>query len=195
MKFITALAVLVSCVLIDAASIATLQSGECISASRGLANERPFVAPLAKACDSALNASANKTDPWAQRVCVAAAVAATPETLRNMLSCTITDIVPEAQFPNLDYNVYASIVGDCAWQKNGCPITKQNFVDLIYSSIETESSPVWPTNVDDVKRYYVGNLLEWANTGNSTPYTNFNDYLHFGGFQPGHCVSPFPAGC
>ena len=53
---------------------------------------------------------------------------------------------PFSQWPSLDYNVYASIVGDCAWATGGCPITQQNFIDLIYGAIsqETRQTPVYP---------------------------------------------------
>ena len=73
--------------------------------------------------------------------------------------CVGRDMPPPATVPSLDYNVgeyflewlymliapflqvYAAIVGDCAWAAGGCPITPQNFVDLIYSSVQTN----WPS--------------------------------------------------
>ena len=35
-------------------------------------------------------------------------------------------------WPSLDYNIYAEIVGECAWGKGGCPVTMQNLVDLVW---------------------------------------------------------------
>ena len=40
--------------------------------------------------------------------------------------------------------VYASIVGDCAWEPNGCPITQQNFIDFVYSTLSDIGSADWP---------------------------------------------------
>ncbi|KAI0672489.1 hypothetical protein C8Q78DRAFT_754944 [Trametes maxima] len=195
MKFTTAFAVLAATAAANAAALLPRQSSECAGGQKTLAGyERPFVGGLARKCVDDFNAS-DKTNPWALRNCVAAAVAATPGTLRDVLSCTNPEIAQENAFPSLDYNVYASIVGDCAWQEGGCPITQQNFLDLLYSSIGTESSPVWPDNVDDVNKYYIGNLLKWTNTGDSAPYTNFNDYLHYGGNSPGHCYAGLSNGC
>ena len=53
---------------------------------------------------------------------------------------------PFSQWPSLDYNVYADIVGECAWAPGGCPITQQNFIDLVYGAIsqETDTTPVYP---------------------------------------------------
>ena len=53
---------------------------------------------------------------------------------------------PYSQWPSLDYNVYADIVGECAWAPGGCPITRQSFIDLIYGAIHQESAntPVYP---------------------------------------------------
>ncbi|KAI0640413.1 hypothetical protein C8Q79DRAFT_930566 [Trametes meyenii] len=195
MKFSTTLAVLGAAAAANAASLLPRQATQCAGGQKTLAGyERPFVGGLVRKCVDDYNAS-DKANPWALRNCVAAAVAATPGVLRDVLSCTNPDISSETAFPSLDYNVYATIVGDCAWQEGGCPITRQNFLDLLYSSIGTESDPIWPDNVDDVKKYYIGNLLKWTNTGDSAPYTNFNDYLHFGGVLPGHCVPSLPNGC
>ena len=33
---------------------------------------------------------------------------------------------------------------------------------------------------DEVIKGYWTPIVEWANTGDSIPYTNFNDWLHFG---------------
>ena len=40
--------------------------------------------------------------------------------------------------------IYASIVGDCAWAPNGCPITQQNFIDFVYSTLTEIGSADWP---------------------------------------------------
>ena len=40
--------------------------------------------------------------------------------------------------------IYASIVGDCAWAPNGCLITQQNFIDFVYSTLTEIGSADWP---------------------------------------------------
>jgi len=41
--------------------------------------------------------------------------------------------------------VYASIVGDCAWQEGGCPITQQNYVDFIFSQLSAAQATSYPS--------------------------------------------------
>ena len=40
--------------------------------------------------------------------------------------------------------IYASIVGDCAWAEGGCPVTQQNFIDFIYSTLSEIGSGDFP---------------------------------------------------
>ena len=40
--------------------------------------------------------------------------------------------------------LYATIVGDCAWEPNGCPITQQNYIDFIYATLSEIGSGDWP---------------------------------------------------
>ena len=68
-------------------------------------------------------------------------------TFHDALTCTNSSSVTLTEYstwPSLDYNVYASIVGDCAWAEGGCPITQQNFIDLVYSAISDEADPTYP---------------------------------------------------
>lgn len=84
-----------------------------------------------------------------------------PENLQNVLSCDNQNLTCIWQEPHLDYNVslvrcprmpfayerpqiYAGIVGDCAWQPNGCPITQQNYIDFIYGTLSDIGSGDWP---------------------------------------------------
>ncbi|KAI0640410.1 hypothetical protein C8Q79DRAFT_451101 [Trametes meyenii] len=192
MKFTTAFAVLAATAAANAAALLPRQSSECAGAQKTLAGyERPFVGGIVRKCVDDFNAS-DKSNAYALKNCVAAAVAATPGTLRDVLSCTNPNIAQETAFPSLDTNVYSSIVGGCG---SSCSITPQNFLDLIYGAISTESSPIYPDNVDDVNKYYIGNLIKLINAGDNVPYANFNDYLHNGGEKPGHCTGGLSDGC
>ena len=100
-------------------------------------------------------------------------------------------------FTSLNYTqIYANIVGECAWEPNGCPITFQNYVDFYYGALSAVGSTNWPryvfrfcvtlqrlicvySDVEQVQTRYWEPMLEWAATGDVLPYTNFNDWLHY----------------
>jgi hypothetical protein len=77
--------------------------------------------------------------------------------------------------------VYASIVGDCAWAEGGCPVTQQNFVDLVYSELAATGKSVWPSSTDVLVSNRIAPIFKWANftAAEGVPYLNFNDYLHY----------------
>ncbi|KIY48890.1 hypothetical protein FISHEDRAFT_6652, partial [Fistulina hepatica ATCC 64428] len=85
-------------------------------------------------------------------------------------------VIPsQKDLKSLDYNVYANIVGGCAWQKGGCPMTQQNFIGLLYSSISAFEGKNWPSCAS-----FLTNIFKkWTATGDTIPYLNFNDWLHF----------------
>lgn len=88
-------------------------------------------------------------------------------------------------------------MGDCAWAAGGCPITKQNYIDLVYSAIGDAHKGNWPRwvshsfleGLSNADAYYSSvdvlisqgwdKLLDWTKTGDTVPYTNFNDFLHY----------------
>ncbi|KAH8827291.1 hypothetical protein DL96DRAFT_1681092 [Flagelloscypha sp. PMI_526] len=81
--------------------------------------------------------------------------------------------------PHLDFNIYAQIVGDCAWnQPEACPITQQNIIDFIYRQIQQTETKPWPSSVDVVIGWYKY-MTDWTKTGNTIPYHNFDDFLHY----------------
>lgn len=41
--------------------------------------------------------------------------------------------------------IYAGIVGECAWQEGGCPITQQNYIDFVYGALSDLNSTEWPS--------------------------------------------------
>ncbi|THU85428.1 hypothetical protein K435DRAFT_783345 [Dendrothele bispora CBS 962.96] len=83
-----------------------------------------------------------------------------------------------SQLPSLDYDIYAGIVGECAWAPGGCSMTRQNFIDWFYRSLDEMNTPVWP-DVDTVINNWWMPIRSWTNTGDSVPYLNLNDWLHW----------------
>ncbi|VDB97157.1 unnamed protein product [Peniophora sp. CBMAI 1063] len=167
---------------------------ECSEALQSMSfYDRPFVFPLFYSCTTILGDSIEaKENPWVHKECVAAAVAASIPMLHDGLSCLIgtTDAValPAASaWPSLDYNVYASIIGSCAWDEGGCPITKQNFIDLIYSTISQEDGP-YPKSATILIDRYLKPIFSWTgfDLEDGIPYLNFNDYLHYAPYI-NHC--------
>ncbi|KAJ6601615.1 hypothetical protein B0H10DRAFT_2196179 [Mycena sp. CBHHK59/15] len=96
----------------------------------------------------------------------------------TLAQCQNNNVVAAGSIPNLDYNIYAKIVGDCAWAKGGCPITQQNFIDFVYGQMSAAGTTSWP-NVADVVAQWWNPIVAWTATGDSIPYTNFNDWLHW----------------
>lgn len=171
------------------ASAATVPAGKrsdgglCYAGVHEIANNDQYGAQvLANACFNALGN--DRSGIWSNRLCVAAAVAAIPVILIDYANCgdLNTTIVPaEANFASLDYNVYASIVGDCAWAESGCPITEQNFIDLVYSELTAIGSTVWPTSAQQLINDRILPIFTWTkfSVSQGVPYLNFNDYLHY----------------
>ncbi|VDB99713.1 unnamed protein product [Peniophora sp. CBMAI 1063] len=197
MKFTTTFAALAAVLAVDAAStIEKRQSSQCYAASKDLAAyERHFVYPLMVSCRDALGDSVEaKENPWVNKDCVAAAAVVGLPTFRDALTCTSSNSVTLTElstWPSLDYNVYASIVGDCAWAEGGCPITLQNFIDLVYSAISDEDSPVYPDSAATVTENYIQPVFDWTakSTAEGIPYTNFNDFLHYSGNLDHGCAN------
>ncbi|KAI0317873.1 hypothetical protein OF83DRAFT_93727, partial [Amylostereum chailletii] len=165
MKFTAVITTLIFASCAYAASIAERQTGACYSAVHQIAADRPFVQPLADACLNSINKDVSQL--WNSKLCVAAGVTSSPGYLRDYATCGAaneTEVPVLAAIPHLDYSVYAEIVGSCAYDEGGCPITQQNFIDLVYSAISGAGLTIYP-NVDDLITYYIQPLITWANTG------------------------------
>ncbi|KAJ7578975.1 hypothetical protein C8J56DRAFT_964492 [Mycena floridula] len=118
---------------------------------------------------------------WSSANCVAAATCIGPRRIHTLAAnCTTGSKVDvnRANTPSLDYNIYADIVGDCAWAPGGCPISEQNYIDWFYGVLTALKSTQWPDSVDEVKGWWTP-IKTWTNTGETIPYLNFNDWLHF----------------
>ncbi|VDB99712.1 unnamed protein product [Peniophora sp. CBMAI 1063] len=189
MKFLSTITALAAVLAADGASLYERQSGnECYGASKSMvAYDRPFVYPLFEACKNELgNSIAAKENPWVNKHCVAAAVAASIPIFHDGLTCGVNtsatfDLTDISTWPSLDYNVYASIVGDCAWATGGCPITEQNFIDLVYGAIAETSGGPYPSSAGQLIDDYLTPIFEWAafDLSEGIPYLNFNDWLHW----------------
>ena len=62
----------------------------------------------------------------------------------NYATCDKASIPEQDTLPYLDYGVYASIVGDCAYDAQACGITRQNLVDLVYGQLSAAGATIWP---------------------------------------------------
>ncbi|KAJ7587144.1 hypothetical protein C8J56DRAFT_943676 [Mycena floridula] len=126
--------------------------------------------------------SAGTPDIWGKTSCVAAATCAGSRIVHLLAAnCTSNSQVnvDRSKTPSLNYNIYADIVGDCAWAPGGCPITFQNFVDYFYGELTAIRSTTFPPSVDYVRTKYWNPIQQWTATGETIPYLNFNDWLHF----------------
>ncbi|KAJ8453624.1 hypothetical protein ONZ51_g13495 [Trametes cubensis] len=173
-----------------ALAVPTLESRQsptawCVISTRPLSYgyAEQFAYDLAESCINN-KAVTDSGALWSNKVCLAAAVASLTyigaDIIAGAASCNNpTGITSLESIPSLDYNLYASIVGDCAWAPGGCPITQQNFIDLIYSAVDEAGKGNWPSSADVVLLQGWQPLLGWAKTGDTLPYTNLNDYLHY----------------
>ncbi|KAF8910235.1 hypothetical protein CPB85DRAFT_1562181 [Mucidula mucida] len=130
----------------------------------------------AQNCLDTLN-STGSADLWSVPTCVAG-VTCDGGNLLVLAQCQNPEVTVTGA-PHLNYDIYASIVGDCAWQDGGCPITFQNYVDFLYSQLTAVGSTDWPSSVDAVKAKWWTPIAVWTATGETIPYTNFDDWLHY----------------
>ncbi|KAH8813720.1 hypothetical protein DL96DRAFT_1625219 [Flagelloscypha sp. PMI_526] len=115
--------------------------------------------------------------------CVAAYTSQSGNEVGLSLACQHPDTnFNGTTLPHLDFNIYAQIVGDCAWdQPAACPITQQNFIDFIYGQISLTDTKPWPSSPTVVINWFKY-ITDWTGTGTTVPYTNFDDFLHFSYF-------------
>ncbi|KIY47423.1 hypothetical protein FISHEDRAFT_74722 [Fistulina hepatica ATCC 64428] len=140
-----------------------------------------WITPLAAACEEWI--AQNNTQMWSSEICVATASVAGVSITRDFCVCVTEDnptiIIPsQTDLESLNYDVYANVVGECAWQPDGCPMTQQNFIDMVYGSISAYGGTNWPTSAQEVIDAF-DTILDWTLTGTTTPYLNFNDWLHY----------------
>lgn len=148
----------------------TAQSDSCVSSRSSDAS----CAFLLSTCASIQTLATTTANPWGNFSCVAAAICSSPGAVLDTLACAsatlsasstnsaVARVGHSASMPNLDYAVYASIVGPCAYKSGGCPITSQNVIDYIYSLLKNSKAPVWPSSADHVAKSFWNPVTEWA---------------------------------
>ncbi|KAG7442155.1 uncharacterized protein BT62DRAFT_936247 [Guyanagaster necrorhizus] len=161
---------------------AELPSPECVNAIKqiGLYHEAydASCTQLVYDCLAQVNGTEGETaDLWSVTSCTTAATCQGTYWTVFLAQCWNSDVDDASDLPHLNYNIYANIVGDCAWQEGGCSSTFQNYVDWFYGALSAVDATIWPdfSTVEANWDYIVG----WTLTGDTIPYTNFDDWLHY----------------
>ncbi|KAJ7181153.1 hypothetical protein C8R46DRAFT_1319881 [Mycena filopes] len=147
------------------------RASEAIGTYDNTANFSPACADVTNAC-----LKEDGTSIWSHAACVAAATCQGTANVIFLNQCQNPNVLEAGAIPNLSAAIYGAIVGSCA--ATGCPITQQNYTDFIYGSMAAANVTQWP-NVNDVILQWWTPIVQWAATGSSIPYANFNDWLHF----------------
>lgn len=188
MKFYAGLCALLSLAFTVTASVVTLEAreeppnaGECGILAKDRGKHRPDYTmswPCSSLQVDCINKAKTTTYIWSKTSCVAAAICESPNSIVQYARCSFNNpqITTQYDTPALSTNIYKNIVGSCADQ--GCPITQQNFVDFIYSSLTAINSTHWPESVETVVEQWWNPLKGWANAGETVPYAGLNDFLH-----------------
>ncbi|THU78075.1 hypothetical protein K435DRAFT_67956 [Dendrothele bispora CBS 962.96] len=135
--------------------------------------------------DDCMDETASTSNIWSIPSCVAGATCGGTHNLIQLAKCTNSDIneIVSSDLTSLDYDLYAEIVGDCAWQSGGCPMTRQNYIDFFYSTLDDTCSDVWPGSIQSVIDNW-SLIADWTAKGpESIPYLNFNDWLQWSDSQ------------
>ncbi|KAJ7500677.1 hypothetical protein B0H11DRAFT_786776 [Mycena galericulata] len=136
---------------------------------------------LAANCINSVN-SGNFDNLWNITSCVAAATCYDVGDLITSVECQTGFSVTNAAQASLDYdNVYAPIVGSCAFASGGCPITQQNYIDFYYGTLTAIDTANYPSSTAVVIAFWDA-ITAWTATGTTVPYLNFDDWLHFSSF-------------
>ncbi|KAF8172245.1 hypothetical protein K438DRAFT_1612148, partial [Mycena galopus ATCC 62051] len=117
------------------------------------------------------------TSIWSHQQCVAAATCDGTYGVITINQCQNPNVLAAGDIPNLAFTIWTNIVGSCA--DDGCPMTQQNYIDFIYGAMSAANVTEWPSSVDDVITNWWQPMLAWTATGDSIPYSNFNDWLHW----------------
>ncbi|EIM82374.1 uncharacterized protein STEHIDRAFT_160922 [Stereum hirsutum FP-91666 SS1] len=108
-----------------------------------------------------LQPALRELDIWSEKTCVAAATC-DPKTA-FVAQCQNSAVANATDIAHLDYNVYAAI----------------SYIDLIYGALSDIGSSSYPASGDEVVSQWWTPLTTWTATGDSVPYTNFDDWLHY----------------
>ncbi|KAJ7637321.1 hypothetical protein DFH06DRAFT_1099860 [Mycena polygramma] len=119
----------------------------------------------------------NGTSIWSHAACVAAATCQGTSGVITLNQCQNPNVLPASGIPNWSAAIYGSIVGDCA--SSGCPITQKNYIDFVYGQMTAANVTNDYPAVEDVISQWWDPITAWTATGDSIPYSNFNDWLHY----------------
>ncbi|KAF7354436.1 hypothetical protein MVEN_01132600 [Mycena venus] len=153
-------------------------AGDCIANLKYIgfygstANYSPACAAITRNC-----LAENGTSIWSHPACVAAATCQGTESIIILSQCQNPNVLPGSSIPNMAASIYGNMVGACA--TSGCPITQQNYIDFVYGQMTAAGVTEWPSSSDYVITNWWKPILAWTATGASTPYANFNDWLHW----------------
>ncbi|KAH9851153.1 hypothetical protein C2E23DRAFT_261168 [Lenzites betulinus] len=155
-------------------------AGSCISAP-----DTSCVSLVGLCVTKIITGQVGSTAFWSDNVCAAAATCASMASVLDAACCAGTCHQP-TDIASLDYtNVYATIVGACAFQPGGCSLTWQPFVDWFYNTIQATGTNLYPASGDDVLDRWQ-EIATWTGfcsgdrcVDGAIPYTNFNDWYHF----------------
>ncbi|KAJ7696930.1 hypothetical protein B0H17DRAFT_928662 [Mycena rosella] len=152
---------------------------ECVEFQKyiGIGGTTGFFSP---ACADVTNAclKANGTSIWSLPACVAAATCqGQTASVITLNQCQNHNVLASASIPDMAASIYGNMVGTCA--PSGCPITQQNYIDFVYGQMSAAGVTAFPTSVDYVVDNWWNPIVQWAATGGSIPYANFDDWLHF----------------
>ncbi|GJE98890.1 hypothetical protein PsYK624_151270 [Phanerochaete sordida] len=114
---------------------------------------------------------------WSSPACVAAATCAGLEPFLEALCCSTGQCLDPSSEPSLDYNVYADIVGPCAWAPGGCPVQPKDYVKFYYDTLLDAGSFDLPPVKTVIAWWHA--IISWTATGAQSPYKNLNDWLHY----------------
>ncbi|KAJ7060404.1 hypothetical protein C8F01DRAFT_1370031 [Mycena amicta] len=115
---------------------------------------------------------ANGTSIWSHSQCVAAAACQGTLSVITLSQCENNKVLAASSIPNLSGAVWTSIVG------TGAVMTQQNFIDFVYGAMSAAEVTTWPS-YDDVVKNWWDPIVAWTATGETIPYKNFNDWLHW----------------
>ncbi|KAJ7676883.1 hypothetical protein DFH06DRAFT_976191, partial [Mycena polygramma] len=130
------------------------------------------------ACASVVRAclGLNGTSIWSHAECIAAATC--QGSVITLNQCQNPNVLPASGIPNWSVTIYGTIVGDCA--SSGCPISQQNYIGFVYGQMSSANVTDWPSPSDvTVVSQWWDPITAWTATGESIPYSNFNDWLHW----------------
>ncbi|KAI0758861.1 hypothetical protein C8Q74DRAFT_1221493 [Fomes fomentarius] len=153
-----------------------------------------FIHELANACVTQTKVASNP-NLWSNKVCVASALLSVqfhtssglvggPGIVAGAASCKLPYLIKSLKsLSHLDRSVLASIPNNngCEGQGGDCRLTSQNFKDLVFGAITEIGENDWPKDWKSEKIMWDswGQVLEWTKTGNSIPYKNLDDFLHY----------------